>query len=273
MVEHLGHGVDGVAVEGRLGVLERLDLEVGDGRPADVGHRHAEHQRVDEVADHHVLLLHRLVLGEPLVGVQRVVVHRDHAEQVVVVLGDGLARPVAVDVADLEVLEVTAERAVDRCHADTLRSSPPGEPDRRPPLSRGFGPGHTGAVTMTAERHDDAAMHGRRGTRRRRRRCSPWRAGHGRASAAPGWRRRLRRRGTGGRHRRRRPTVRRGHGSGAVGRVRGHAEFLRRTWPRPTEGLSYRIDGHDDRAIDAEVADMEVGGPLMTGEVDGDRRT
>jgi len=35
-----------------------------------------------------------------------VVVHRDHAEQAVVVLGDGLARPVPVDVTDLEILEI-----------------------------------------------------------------------------------------------------------------------------------------------------------------------
>ena len=33
---------------------ERLDLQVGDARPADVGHAHPEHQRVDEVADHDV---------------------------------------------------------------------------------------------------------------------------------------------------------------------------------------------------------------------------
>ena len=45
-------------------------------------------------ADDHVASLHRLG-REPVVGVQRVVVHRDHAEQVVVVLGDRLARPVA----------------------------------------------------------------------------------------------------------------------------------------------------------------------------------
>ena len=55
----------------------------------------------------------RLVLREPLVRVQRVVVHRDHAEQVVVVLRDGLARPVPVHVADLEVLVVAAEGAVE----------------------------------------------------------------------------------------------------------------------------------------------------------------
>ena len=118
--QHLGHGVDGVAVEGGLGVLEALDLEVGDGRPAHVGHAHPEHQGVHEVADDEGLAHGRLVLRVPVVGVRRVVVHGDHAEEVVVGLGDGLARPVAVDVADLEVLEVAAEGAVDHGHGALL---------------------------------------------------------------------------------------------------------------------------------------------------------
>ena len=42
-------------------------------------------------------------------SVERVVVHRDQAEEMVVVLGDRLARPVLVDVAGLEVLEVATE--------------------------------------------------------------------------------------------------------------------------------------------------------------------
>ena len=112
LVDHLGLGVDGVAVEGRGPVDERLDLEVGDGRPAHVGDAHAEDQRVDQVADHHVPALDRFVLGEPGVDVQGMVVHGDHAEEVVVGLGDGLARPVPVDVARLEVLEVAAEGTV-----------------------------------------------------------------------------------------------------------------------------------------------------------------
>ena len=43
------------------------------------------------------------------VGVEWVVVHGDHAEEVIVVLGDGLPRPVLIHVADLEVLEVPPE--------------------------------------------------------------------------------------------------------------------------------------------------------------------
>src|SRR5581483_1924648 len=116
LVEHRGHGVDRVAVERRHLVLQRLDLQVGDGRPADVGDAHAEHQRVHEVAHHDVLAELGGLLGVPGVGVEGVVVHGDHAEEVVVVLGDRLARPVPVDVADLEVLEVPAERPVVHGH-------------------------------------------------------------------------------------------------------------------------------------------------------------
>src|SRR3954465_15122135 len=38
LVQHLGLAVDGVAVEGRLDVLQRLDLEVRDRLAGDVGH-------------------------------------------------------------------------------------------------------------------------------------------------------------------------------------------------------------------------------------------
>src|SRR5260221_4734429 len=106
-------GVDGVAVEGRVFVFEPVDLEVGDRLPRDVGHAHAERQRVNQVADHHVLPElgpFRRVGG---VEVERVMVHRDQAEEVVVVLGDRLPRPVPVGRADLELLQVAAERTVD----------------------------------------------------------------------------------------------------------------------------------------------------------------
>ena len=53
---------------------------------------------------------------EPLVGVQGVMVHRDHAEEVIVRFGDRLAGPVPVDVADREVLERAAERPIVHGH-------------------------------------------------------------------------------------------------------------------------------------------------------------
>ena len=120
LLEHPCLGVDRVAVEGRLGMAQRLDLEVGDARAAHVGHAHAEHQRVHEVADDQVLAVRALVLREPRVEVRRMVVHRDQAEEVVVVLGDRLARPVLVDVARLEVLVVPAERPIVDRHISTL---------------------------------------------------------------------------------------------------------------------------------------------------------
>ena len=66
-------------------------------------------------------LVYSLVLGEPVVGVGRVVVHRDHAEEVVVGLGDRLARPVPVDVPDLEILQISAERPIMNRHVTPLR--------------------------------------------------------------------------------------------------------------------------------------------------------
>ena len=58
------------------------------------------------------------------------VVHRDHAEQMIVVLGDGLPRPVLVDVADDEVLEVTAEGALMCGHGRDATQPLPSAPSR-----------------------------------------------------------------------------------------------------------------------------------------------
>src|ERR1035437_2374130 len=85
--EHSRLGVDGVAVKGRRTVQERFNLEIGDARAADVRNAHAEGEGVDEVADNDILALHRLVLGKPRLGMQWVMVHRDHAEEVVVSFG------------------------------------------------------------------------------------------------------------------------------------------------------------------------------------------
>src|SRR6266852_2353184 len=46
LAEHGGLAVDGVAVEGRRHVLQRLDLQVRDGLARDVRDRHAEQQRI-----------------------------------------------------------------------------------------------------------------------------------------------------------------------------------------------------------------------------------
>src|SRR3954454_24457118 len=92
-------------MEDRGGVAELLRGEVGDRLAADVGDAHAQREAVDERPDDDVAPLLGL-LGVDVVEVQRVVVHGDQAEQVVVRLGDRLGRPVLVDVTDLEFLEV-----------------------------------------------------------------------------------------------------------------------------------------------------------------------
>ena len=92
-------------MEHRRRVLELLGGQVGDRLARDVGDAHAERQRVHEGAHHDIAALLRL-LGVDVVDVQRVVVHGEQAEDVVVRLCDGLGRPVLVDGADLEVLQV-----------------------------------------------------------------------------------------------------------------------------------------------------------------------
>src|SRR6516165_9985749 len=52
--QHGGLAVDGVAVEGRRDVLQRFHFQVRDGLAGHVRHRHAEQQRIDVVAHHHV---------------------------------------------------------------------------------------------------------------------------------------------------------------------------------------------------------------------------
>ena len=64
-----------------------------------------ERQRVDERAHDDVAALLRLARVD-VVEVQRVVVHRDQAEEVVVRLGHGLGGPVLVHGADLELLQI-----------------------------------------------------------------------------------------------------------------------------------------------------------------------
>jgi len=107
LLEHLGLHEQGVAVEDRSRMAERLRGQVGDRLAAHVGDAHAERQGVDQRPDDDVAaLLGRT--GVLVVEVQRVVIHRDEAEQVVVGLGHRLGRPVPVDGADLELLEVAA---------------------------------------------------------------------------------------------------------------------------------------------------------------------
>src|SRR5450631_562102 len=105
-------------MESRRHVTQRLHLEVGDGLAGDIRDAHAQQQRVDVVADHHVLPELGGLLGIVRVQVQRMVVHRQQAEQMVVVLGDRLSWPVLVDRSNFELF-VTATKLHNRHRART----------------------------------------------------------------------------------------------------------------------------------------------------------
>ncbi len=109
LVQHGRLAVERVAVEGGRHVPQRLDLQVGDRLAGHVGHGHAQQQRVHVVADHDVPAEVGGLTRVVGVQVERVVVHRQQAEQMVVVLGDRLAGPVLVDGPDLELLEGASE--------------------------------------------------------------------------------------------------------------------------------------------------------------------
>jgi hypothetical protein len=87
---------------------------------------HAEHQRIHEIADDDIATLHAIG-GEPVVGMQRMMVHGDHAKQMIVGFGDGLTRPMAVNIADNKILEASPERSLVNGHGlgrYSLSSSP-----------------------------------------------------------------------------------------------------------------------------------------------------
>ena len=108
-------------MEDRLGVLEAVGREVGDCLARDVADAHAQRDRVDVAADDDVAALLAL-LSVAVVEVQRVVVHRHQAEEVVIALRDRLAGDVLVGRAQLELFEVAPEAAPSRI-ASRLRRS------------------------------------------------------------------------------------------------------------------------------------------------------
>src|SRR5579863_4808431 len=118
LLEHRALRIDGVAMKRRMLVLERLHLEVGDRLAADVCNAHPDREAVHEISDHDVAPELGLRLRVVRVGVERVMVHREQAEEMVVRLGDRLAGPVPVRRADVELLEVAAELHVVQAAAD-----------------------------------------------------------------------------------------------------------------------------------------------------------
>src|SRR6478672_9310498 len=75
--EHPRLAIDRVPMERGGNVPQRLDLKIRDGHPADVGNRHAQQQRVDVVADHHVPAKIRGLTGIVRIHVKGMVVHRE----------------------------------------------------------------------------------------------------------------------------------------------------------------------------------------------------
>ena len=94
--------MNGVAMKRRKFVLQSFYFKIGNRCTAYIGHAHAKHQRIDQVANDNVATLHTL-LGKPIIRMQRMMIHRDHAKQMIVCFRDGLARPVSIYIADNEI--------------------------------------------------------------------------------------------------------------------------------------------------------------------------
>ena len=60
--------------------------------------------------------MNSFILRKPLVGVERVVVHGDHAEQMVIGFGDCLSGPMPINVSDFEVFKMATKWAVVGSH-------------------------------------------------------------------------------------------------------------------------------------------------------------
>ncbi len=85
-----------------------LVLQVGNRLTTDLGHRHTDHQTHDQRPDHEYLAV-GVLDAELTVQMHRVVVHGEEAKEVVVRLGNGLARPVSVDVPRVKRFQGAAE--------------------------------------------------------------------------------------------------------------------------------------------------------------------
>ena len=113
-----GAGAQGVAVEDRLGKADLAHPEIGDrGTERRLADADADHQAEGEEAVDQALAELGL-LGELLVEMQRLGVHRQGAEQHIVHLGDGAADRVLEDLPLFKLLEVQACHALSPCRVD-----------------------------------------------------------------------------------------------------------------------------------------------------------
>jgi hypothetical protein len=101
--------VERVTVENGGKVPQRFGSERGDRLTRGVGHRDPEKKRVDECPDNQISPKVHLRARVVSVGVHRTDGAREQAEEVILGLGNRVAGPMAIDIADLEIIEVAAE--------------------------------------------------------------------------------------------------------------------------------------------------------------------
>ena len=92
-LQYLALGVDCVALEDWPVVSDPLVLQIGDGLSGRVSHAHPDHE-ADHQGAHDQYPAMLMLLHIVLVDVQRIRVHREEGELMIVRLGDRLAWPV-----------------------------------------------------------------------------------------------------------------------------------------------------------------------------------
>src|SRR5437016_4947565 len=107
-VEHPGLCVNCVAMKGRPQVFHILKLEIGNSLAADIWDAHAKRNAEDERTNYEALLElgFLAVIG---IDVQRIVIHGKHAEERIVILGDGATWPVLIDRSNFKLFKSSAE--------------------------------------------------------------------------------------------------------------------------------------------------------------------
>lgn len=60
--------------------------------------------------------MNSFILRKPLVGVERVMIHGDHAKEMIVGFGDCLSGPMSIDITNFKVFEMAAKWAVVGTH-------------------------------------------------------------------------------------------------------------------------------------------------------------
>ena len=76
-LQNLGQRVDSISVKCRIGVPERLQLQVRDGTAGHVRRRLTQNHRVDRVSYDNHPAMRRCCLGIVVVRMERMLIHRD----------------------------------------------------------------------------------------------------------------------------------------------------------------------------------------------------